>query len=61
MNQPKTFPQQDQKQPGDQHKMDPQPVVIRDSYKGSEKLKGKNALITGGDTKSTLYLALLES
>ncbi len=50
MNQPKTFPQQDQKQPGDQHKMDPQPVVIRDSYKGSEKLKGKNALITGGDS-----------
>ncbi|MCL6220047.1 SDR family oxidoreductase [Zunongwangia pacifica] len=50
MNHPKTFPQQDQKQPGDQHKMEPQPMVIRDSYKGSEKLKGKNALITGGDS-----------
>lgn len=50
MNQPKTFPQQDQKQPGDQHKMNPQPMIIRDDYKGSEKLKGKNALITGGDS-----------
>ena len=50
MNQPKTFPQQDQKQPGDQHKMVPQPMIIRDDYKGSEKLKGKNALITGGDS-----------
>ena len=50
MNEPKTFPQQDQKQPGDQHKMNPQPMIIRDDYKGSEKLKGKNALITGGDS-----------
>lgn len=30
--------------------MDRQPVSIRDSYKGSGKLKGKNALITGGDS-----------
>ena len=50
MSHPKAFPQQDQKQPGDQHKMDPQPMIIRDSYKGSEKLKGKIALITGGDS-----------
>ncbi|MFC6858072.1 SDR family oxidoreductase [Zunongwangia atlantica] len=50
MNEPKTFPQQDQKQPGDQHKMNPQPMIIRNDYKGSEKLKGKNALITGGDS-----------
>ncbi|MDN3595464.1 SDR family oxidoreductase [Zunongwangia endophytica] len=50
MDQPKTFPQQDQKQPGNQHQMHPQPMIIRDSYKGSEKLKGKNALITGGDS-----------
>ncbi|WBL22827.1 SDR family oxidoreductase [Zunongwangia sp. HRR-M8] len=50
MDQPKTFPQQDQKQPGDEYQMHPQPMIIRASYKGSEKLKGKNALITGGDS-----------
>lgn len=30
--------------------MERQPVSIRDSYRGSGKLKGKNALITGGDS-----------
>ncbi len=50
MDQPKRFPKQDQKQPGDQHKMNPQPMIIRETYKGSEKLKNKNALITGGDS-----------
>jgi len=28
----------------------PEPVIIRKNYKGSEKLKGKVALITGGDS-----------
>jgi NAD(P)-dependent dehydrogenase (short-subunit alcohol dehydrogenase family) len=37
-------------QPGDQHEMDPTPQTIRDDYKGSDKLKGKVALITGGDS-----------
>ncbi len=30
--------------------MNPKPEIIRDSYKGSDKLKGKVALITGGDS-----------
>lgn len=30
--------------------MTPEPEVIRDSYKGSDKLKGKVAFITGGDS-----------
>ncbi len=30
--------------------MGPEPIVIRENYKGSEKLKGKKALITGGDS-----------
>jgi NAD(P)-dependent dehydrogenase (short-subunit alcohol dehydrogenase family) len=30
--------------------MHPQPEIIRKEYKGSEKLKGKVALITGGDS-----------
>lgn len=50
MSKPKKFPEQSQSQPGDEHKMNPEPQIIRDSYKGSSKLKGKVALITGGDS-----------
>src|SRR5665811_1707281 len=42
--------EQQNEQPGIQHKMDTAPETIRDNYKGSEKLKGKVALITGGDS-----------
>lgn len=44
------LPKQSQSLPGDESKMDPKPEIIRDSYKGSEKLKNKVALITGGDS-----------
>ncbi|GAB3203086.1 SDR family oxidoreductase [Pontibacter aydingkolensis] len=48
---PKSMPPQTQKdQPGNEYKMNPEPEVIRDNYKGSDKLKGKVALITGGDS-----------
>lgn len=50
MSKPSHFPEQSQSQPGDQYKMHPEPEIIRDSYKGSEKLKNKVALITGGDS-----------
>ena len=43
-------PQHQSKQPGEQRPMDPQPVSIRENYRGSEKLKGKTTLITGGDS-----------
>jgi NAD(P)-dependent dehydrogenase (short-subunit alcohol dehydrogenase family) len=47
----KTAPQQRQKkQPGREYKMHPQPEYIRENYKGSDKLKNKIALITGGDS-----------
>ncbi len=46
----KKIHQQTQKTPGDEHKMDPKPVYIRDDYKGSSKLLDKIALITGGDS-----------
>lgn len=46
----KEFPKQKQSLPGDEHKMNPEPEIIRENYKGSEKLKGKVALITGGDS-----------
>lgn len=45
-----SFPEQDQKQPGNEHEMHPAPKIIRDNYKGSGKLEGKIALITGGDS-----------
>ncbi len=48
---PKSVPDQHQnKQPGQEHKMTPEPLVIRDNYQGSQKLKGKKTLITGGDS-----------
>lgn len=51
MGKPKEFPKQHQKgQPGKENKMHPEPEIIRKNYKGSEKLKGKVALITGGDS-----------
>ena len=50
-NKPASVPDQHQaEQPGKEHKMNPEPEVIRKSYKGSDKLKGKVALITGGDS-----------
>lgn len=48
---PKSQPAQTQsKQPGKQSLMRPEPISMRESYKGSEKLKGKVAIITGGDS-----------
>jgi NAD(P)-dependent dehydrogenase (short-subunit alcohol dehydrogenase family) len=38
------------RQPGIEAKMDPAPQYIKESYKGSGKLAGKVALITGGDS-----------
>ncbi len=50
MAKPDEFPEQHQPQPGDEHKMHPKPEIIRSNYKSSDKLKGKSALITGGDS-----------
>lgn len=48
---PKKFPEQSQAgPPGKEFRMRPLPEVIRKGYVGSEKLKGKVALITGGDS-----------
>lgn len=43
-------PQHQKKQPGIESKMAPQPKADDPSYKGSGKLSGKVALITGGDS-----------
>lgn len=50
MEKRKEFPKQKQKLPGNEHEMNPEPEIIRPNYKGSDKLKNKVALITGGDS-----------
>ena len=42
--------QQQDHQPGSQQEMTPKPIDIRPDYRGSGKLEGKVALITGGDS-----------
>jgi NAD(P)-dependent dehydrogenase (short-subunit alcohol dehydrogenase family) len=50
-NKPTSLPPQEQEQqPGIEKEMTPKPEFIRDNYKGSDKLQGKVALITGGDS-----------
>ncbi|QUS36396.1 SDR family oxidoreductase [Falsirhodobacter algicola] len=44
------FPKQSQTLPGDSRQMQPVPDCGETSYKGSGRLKGKVALITGGDS-----------
>ncbi|MES2388353.1 MAG: SDR family oxidoreductase [Bacteroidota bacterium] len=43
-------PPQTQRAPGRESDMIPEPIVIRESYRGSGKLENKIALITGGDS-----------
>jgi NAD(P)-dependent dehydrogenase (short-subunit alcohol dehydrogenase family) len=48
---PSNFPPQHQEQqPGLEHQMSPKPVAVDPKYTGSGKLRGKVALITGGDS-----------
>lgn len=51
-NNGKTTPpaQKQDKQPGIESKMNPEPEYIDSKYEGSNKLKGKVAIITGGDS-----------
>lgn len=50
VNQPITFPAQHQNPPGFEYLMNPRPVFDDPGYVGSGKLKGKTAIITGGDS-----------
>jgi NAD(P)-dependent dehydrogenase (short-subunit alcohol dehydrogenase family) len=43
-------PQTQSRQPGRESQMIPEPIYIRDDYKGSEKLLNKVAIISGGDS-----------
>src|ERR1044072_5445930 len=44
------YPKQEQEMPGTEQKMDPKPDHGETTYKGSGKLTGRKALITGGDS-----------
>ena len=44
------FPKQEQAPPGMTERMAPQPDHGEQSYRGSKRLEGRRALITGGDS-----------
>ncbi len=46
------FPEQPQSPPGLESQMDPKPDYGEESYRGSGRLEGRRALITGGDSAS---------
>ena len=45
-----SFPEQQQKAPGVQARIDPVPDFGENSYRGTGKLSGKRAVITGDDS-----------
>ncbi|MFC3206394.1 SDR family oxidoreductase [Aquamicrobium soli] len=53
------FPQQHYPKPGDERVLDPAPMYDAPFYKGSDKLAGKAALITGGDSGIGRAVAVL--
>jgi NAD(P)-dependent dehydrogenase (short-subunit alcohol dehydrogenase family) len=52
-------PPQSQRKPGKEKKMEPKPIFDNEEIKGSGKLKGKAALITGGDSGIGRAVAVL--
>lgn len=53
------FPKQHQAKPGDERVLDPPPMYDAPFYRGSGKLEGKIALVTGGDSGIGRAVAVL--
>lgn len=53
------MPKQTQPRPGIEAEMDPKPQYLAPDYKGADKLKGKAALVTGGDSGIGRAVAVL--
>lgn len=53
------FPKQHQRKPGEEHRLDPAPMYDAPFWKGSGKLDGFAALVTGGDSGIGRAVAVL--
>ena len=53
------FPKQHQRKPGEEAKLDPAPMFDAPFYRGSDKLAGRAAIVTGGDSGIGRAVAVL--